>query len=66
MVETDGLLLRQFQDEDWLDVLEYGSQIQVAKAANFTALRTKKDAISFQNILRRDGVWAIEEKVSKS
>lgn len=64
MVETDGLLLRQFQDEDWLDVLEYGSQTQVAKAANFTALRTKKDAISFQNILRRDGIWAIEEKVN--
>lgn len=64
MMETRRLILRQFQKKDWQDVLEYGSQEQVAKRANFTPLRTKRDAFSFERVLFRDGVLALEEKSS--
>lgn len=63
-METRRLILRQFHDADWRDILEYGSQEQVAKRANFRPLRTKTDALSFEGVLFRDGVLALEEKSS--
>ncbi len=62
MLETNRLLLRHFRPTDWPDVLEYGSQLAVAKGANFTPLKNKKAACSFEKILQRDGVFALQEK----
>lgn len=62
MMETDRLKLRPFTSNDAMAVLAYGSQTTVARAANFTSLRTLRDARSFLAALQRLGMLAIVEK----
>ncbi|GBG95835.1 hypothetical protein LFYK43_22940 [Ligilactobacillus salitolerans] len=62
MLETRRLLLRQFNSKDWVDVLAYGSQKEVASNANFTPLATKRDAFAFVQYLRQIGIYALEDK----
>lgn len=62
MMETSRLKLRPFTSDDVADVLEYGSQTTVAKFANFTCLRTLRDARSFMTAMQGLEMLAIVEK----
>lgn len=61
-METVRLILRPFQANDLGDVLEYAGQPQVAKQANFTAVKSRQEACSFINVLQTMGMLAIVDK----